>query len=81
MIGPYTCQSFCWNPPPADKDELAEAALEASTNNNGTFSHTSAMLHIPTLASALPLAPAKLVAKYTNANLQRAIKLALKLFI
>ena len=39
------------------------------------------MSRILICAPAQSLAPTKFVAKYTNANLQRAIKLALKLFV
>ena len=81
MAGPCACQSPRWNSLPAGKDKLAGAALGASTNSNGTLSHTPTLLPIPTSALALPLAPAEFVAKYTNADLQQATKLALKLFI
>ena len=69
MAKPRTRQSFYLNPPPAGKDELAEATLRAPTNDSGTFSHTSAISRIPTPALGPPLAPAKLVAKYTNMDL------------
>ena len=81
MAGPCTQQSLCWNSLPTGKDELAGAARRAPTNNNDTLSHNFAVLCIPTPAPALLLAPAKLVVKYTNANLQRATTLALEFFI
>ena len=81
MAGPRTCRSPCRNPPPVSQDELAGAAPGALTNDSGTFSYTLAVSRVPTPAPAPPPAPAKLVAKYTNADLQRATKLALKLFI
>ena len=71
----------CWNPLPAGKDKLAGAAPGAPTNENGTLSHTPAVLPIPAPAPAPPLALTKLVAKYTDANLQLATKLALELFV
>ena len=80
MARPRACQSFCQNSPPAGEDELAGAAPRAPTNNSSTSSHTSAMLYVPTSALDPPLAPVKVVAKYTNADLQRATKLALELF-
>ena len=81
MPGPCAYRSPCWNPLPALEDELAGAALGAPTDDSGTFSYTFAVSYISTLAPTLPLASAKLVAKYTNADLQRATKLALELFI
>ena len=81
MAGPCAQQSPCWNPLLADEDELARAAPRAPSNDSGTLSHTPAMLRILTPAPALSLAPAKLVAKYTNTDLQRATKLALELFV
>ena len=81
MARPCACQSRRLNPPPDNKDKLAGAASEAPTNDSGTPFHTPVMSYVPTLAPALLFALAKLVAKYTNADLQRATKLALKLFI
>ena len=81
MARPYACRSPCQNFLPAGKDKLAETAPEAPTNNNGTSSHTPVVSRVPTLTPAPPLASAKLVAKYINTNLQRAIKLALELFV
>ena len=81
IAGPCSCQSPCWNPPPAGEDELAGTAPRAPTNNSGTLSHTLAMSRVPTDALAPPFAPAKLVAKYIDAELQRATKLALELFV
>ena len=78
---PYARRSPCRNPLPNGKNKMAGATLRASTNNSDTFCHTSAVSRISTPALAPPLASAKLVAKYTNADLQRAIKLALKLFV
>ena len=75
------CRIPYGNPPPIGEDELAGVApVAALTNDSGTFSHTPAVSYIPTFAPAPPLAPAELVAKYTNADLQRATKLVLKLF-
>ena len=81
MAGPRACQSSCRKLLPAGEEELAGASLGALTNDNGTLSQTPAVSHVPTPAPAPLLAPIKLVAKYTNADLQRAIKLALKLFV
>ena len=81
MARPRACRSACQNLPPVCKDELARAALRALTNDSGTFSHTSAVLYVPTPALVPPLALAKLVTKYTDANLQRVTKLAPELFV
>ena len=81
MAEPCICPSLYQNPLLGSEDELTKAALETLTNDNCTLSHILAMSHIPISALALPLIPAKLVAKYTNVNLYRAIKLALELFV
>ena len=81
MPGPHARQSLCRNPLFAGEDELAEAAPGVPNNDSGTPSHISAIFPVPTPVSALSFAPAKLVAKYTNADLQRAIKLALESFV
>ena len=80
MVRPRAWGSLCWNPPPINKDELAGTDSKALINDSGTPSYTLAVSHVSTPASAPPLASAKLVAKYTNADLQQATKLALKLF-
>ena len=81
MAGPRTWQSSRWNLLPADEDKFAGATQKAPINDNSTPSHTPVVSRVPTPALALPLALAELVAKYTNADLQRATKLALKLFV
>ena len=81
MAGPRAWRSLCRNSPPAGEDELAGDTPRASTNDNGTFSQILAVSHVAALAPALPLASAKLMAKYTNADLQRATKLASELFV
>ena len=81
MAGTRARQSFCRNLPPAGKNELARAALKALTNDSGTPSYTPAVSRVPTPAPAPLLTPAKLVVKYTDADLQRATKLALELFV
>ena len=81
MAGPHACRNSYQNPPPANEDELASAALGALTNDSGTFSYTFVVSYILTLILALLLAPAEFVAKYTDADLQRTTKLALELFV
>ena len=81
MAGPYACRSSCRNPPPAGKDELAQATPRALTNDSGTSSYTFAVPYVPTPTPASSFAPAELVAKYTNADLQRATKLTIELFV
>ena len=78
MARPHTYQSFCRNPLPIGNNELAGAT---STKRNGTLTPTFIMSHVPTPAPAPLLASTKVMAKYTNADLQRATKLALKLFV
>ena len=81
MARPPAWQSFYQDLPLNGKDEFTGAAPKAFTNDNSTFSYTSAISRISTPALAPPFASAELVAKYINANLQKATKLALKLFI
>ena len=81
MVGPCTCRSLCRNLSHAGKDEFAEAAPRASTNDSGTSSYTPAVSSVPTSVPAPLFAPTKLVVKYTNADLQKGTKLALKLFV
>ena len=70
MAGPYSRQNPCWNLPPTGKDEVAGAAARPTlTNDNKTLIYTLAVSYVPTPASAPPLTPAKLVVKYTNADL------------
>ena len=69
MAGPHTWQSPCRNPPLVGEDELAGTTPGAIINDNDTLSHTPNMSRVPTLTAALPLTPAKLVAKYTKADL------------
>ena len=78
MAGLFARQSPCQNPLSAGKNELAGAILRALTDDSGILSHTFAMSRIIPLALAPPFAPAKLVAKYINTDLQQASKLALK---
>ena len=81
MAGTRTQRSSRQNPSPTGEDELTGAAPRALTNDSGTPSHTPAVSRVLIPAPAPSSAPAKLVDKYTNANLQRATKLALELFV
>ena len=81
MVRSCVCQSPCQNSLPAGKDELTGAAPRAPTNDNGTPSHITIVSCVTTPASASTLAPLKLMAKYAAADLQKATKLALKLFV
>ena len=82
MARPYTRQSLYWNLLPAGENKPTRAAPSALLiNHNGILSHTFAMSHVSILALVLPFTFAKLVAKYTNVNLQRITKLAQELFI
>ena len=69
MAKPYASQSPCHNLLYIRKNKLAGATSRASTNDNAISPHTPAVSHISTFALTLFLAPAKLVAKYTNADL------------
>ena len=82
MAATRACRSSCQNPLPTGKDELAGITSRAApTDDNGTPSHPPAISHVSTPALVPPLVPAKLVAKYTDTDLQRATKLALELFV
>ena len=82
MAGPWTCWNLWQNPLPTGKDEFARVNGEpAFINESGTSASTFVVLYGPTPALLLALALAKLVAKYTNEDLQKAIKLILELFI
>ena len=82
MAEPRACQSPCRNFLPVGKDEFTGAAPRAvPTNDSGTLTLTPVVLGAPTPAPVPPPALAKLVAKYTDADLQRATKLAIKLFV
>lgn len=73
---------FCWNFPPASKDKIARGAF---TKGNGTFAPTITPVvsknKTPMLIPILPSAWAFFGSTYTNINLQKAIKLALELFV
>ena len=64
-----------YNPPSGDKNELASGAF---TNNSGTPVPTPAVFQAPTPA---PASAPGLPERYTDKNLQKATKLALKLFV
>ena len=82
MAGFYTCWSFYQNLPPANEDKLVRAAPKAAfTNDGGISSYTFTVLYVFTPAPVLASASVKLLPKYINADLQKATKLALKLFI
>ena len=81
MAGPRAWQSPRQNPPPTGEENLAKATPKAPINDSRTPSHTPAVSHVPTPTPALPPAPAKLVAKYIDANLQRVTQLALESFV
>ena len=82
MAGPRARGSPCWNSPLADKDKLARAAPKAvSTNDNGTPTPTPVVSRAPTPTPVPPPALAERVAKYTDLDLQRVTKLALKSFV
>ena len=82
MAGPWAYHSLSQNFPPTGKDEPAGVTPRtAPTNNSGTSTPTPVMSYAPTLALVPPLVPANLMAKYTNADLQRVTKLALELFV
>ena len=81
MAGPQTRQSLCYNPPTVSKDKLSESALGAATNGNGISAPNS----IPAVSYSLIPAPAPALAPqrdtYTNVNLEKVTKLALKSFV
>ena len=82
MAGFYARQSLRLNLLPASKDKLAGANLKAApTNYNDIFSYILDVSNLTTPGLILLPASAKLIAMYTNADLQKVTKLALKLFI
>ena len=78
MARPYAYRSFCRNLPPTGNNKLASAS---HTKKSGIPIPTPIMSHILTPAPTLLLAFIKLVVKYTNANLQKAIQLVIELFV
>lgn len=76
MAGSRICHSSRNNPPLTDKDELAGGAPRASNNDSGTSFPIPAASYTLTFILALGLPDI-----YTNVDLQRATRLALKLFI
>ena len=80
MAGSRTCCSPWSNPPPTGKDELAGGAPRAPTKGSGIPTPISAASRALTPAPAPTFAPG-LPGLYTDMDLQRATKLALKLFV
>lgn len=68
MARPCVCWSSRRKPLSTSENELAEAALGAFINRNGTPTHTATVSHISTPALTLVPTPAKLVAKYPDAD-------------
>ena len=82
MAGPRACRSPCRNCPLTGEDKLARVAPRAAfTHDSDIPFYIPAVSCVPTPAPAPSVALAKLMAKYTNADLQRAIQLALELFL
>ena len=75
MAGSFAYRSFCQNLFSNGKDELAGIAL---TEGSGI---SSAMLYTATPTLVLSPTLTKLVARYSNIDLQKATKLSLNLFI
>ena len=73
---PHFCQTFYLNTLSVIKNELAGIALIVDS-----VSCISVILHAIPFASALSRTFDKLVAKYTNTNLYKTIKLASKVFV
>ena len=72
------CRSSWKNPLPIGNNKIAGTAL-IKGNSIPTFTPIASC--VPTPAPALPFASVMLVVKYTNADLQKATKLALKSFV
>ena len=83
MVGP---QTRC-DPPPSSEDELAGDAPGAHIKGSGTPTPTSAISSAPTPAPAQAPAPVQTLTlvpgpgPYMDADIQRATKLALELFV
>lgn len=76
MASLHTCRNFCHNFSLASKDELAGKAF---TKDSGTNTPILVIFYFFTPTFALVLASLRDL--YTNVNLQKAIKLAFKLFV
>ena len=78
MTGSQTRCSLCHNSPPTGKDELARAPTKCRGIPALTTILPAFKTQTLTLAPDFASTPAFFVGTYTNVNLQRAIKLALK---
>lgn len=81
MAGSRTCCSPHCNPLPASKNELAKAALGAPTDGSSIPAPISILIISCTPISAPAPSQAPSISTYTNVNLQKPTKLALKLFV
>ena len=78
MAGPCACQSFYQKPPFTGKNELAEAALKAFTNDSGIPTCTLTLSRILTLTPALPSALANLMVMHSKEDFQQILKTVLE---
>ena len=81
MAGPHTCHSPRRNSPSGGKDELAGGLPGAPTKSNNTPTSSPPISWAQTPADAPTSTSAPPRSTYTDADLQKATKLALELFI
>ena len=81
MAGPRTRHSLCRNPPPGNEDELVGGPPGALTKGSNTSTPSPPVSWTQTPVDTPTTIPASSRGMYTDANLQRATKLALELFI
>ena len=81
MTGPRTRRSLRCNPPPDGENELAGSLPGALTESSNTPTSSPPVFRAQTPTDAPALTPAPPRGTYTNVDLQKATKLALKLFV
>ena len=81
MAGSRICRSPRRNSPSGGKDEFARGLLRVPNKGSNTPIPSPPVSRAQTPADALAPTPAPLRGTYTNMNLQRATKLALKSFV
>ena len=81
MAGPRICRSPRRNSPSSRKDELARGSPGALTKDSNIPTPFPAISQAQTPTFTPAPAPAPLNSTYTNVDLQKAVKLALELFI
>ena len=81
MTGPRTCRSPHRNLPPGGKNKLAGGPPEAPTKGSNTPTPSLPISQAQTLADVSAPTPTPSGGIYIDVDLQKAIKLALELFV